>query len=99
MPSFDSIKAEKRFLKRASQFYMTTDQRMFQRNADKIPRLVILNPETRQRVLEEAHDRLGHKGEQAVYDVLRLRVFWPYLRTHVHQHVASCHECQRRKMM
>ncbi|PBK62591.1 hypothetical protein ARMSODRAFT_990448 [Armillaria solidipes] len=66
---------------------MTTDQRMFQRNADKIPRLVILNPETRQRVLEEAHDRLGHKGEQAVYDVLRLR------------HVASCHECQHRKMM
>ncbi len=79
MPSFISKKAEQRFLKRASQFYIMPDQRMFHRNADKIPRLVILNPETRQRVLEEAHDRLGHKGEQAVYDVLRLRVFWPYL--------------------
>ncbi|PBK58159.1 hypothetical protein ARMSODRAFT_900796, partial [Armillaria solidipes] len=72
---------------------------MFHRNGNKAPSLVILDSEARERILEAAHENLGHKGEQSVYELLRLRVFWPYLRTHVHQHVSSCHECQRRRLI
>ncbi len=99
IPTFDSRNAERRFLKKASQYYLTSNQRMFHRNGTKAPSLVILDSEARERILEEAHENLGHNGEQSVYELLRLRVFWPYLRTHVHQHVSSCHECQRRRVI
>ncbi|KAK0435659.1 hypothetical protein EV421DRAFT_1908534 [Armillaria borealis] len=62
--------AEKKFYKKASQYYVTPDGRMFKRNKEKSPLLVVLDPDIRNRILIEAHDWLGHKGEQAVYDVL-----------------------------
>ncbi len=70
IPTFDSKNAERRFLKKASQYYLTSDQRMFHRNGTKAPSLVILDSEARERILEEAHENLGHKGEQSVYELL-----------------------------
>ncbi|SJL17472.1 uncharacterized protein ARMOST_21023 [Armillaria ostoyae] len=90
--------AEKKFYKKASQYYVTPDGRMFKRNKEKSPLLVVLDPDIRNRILTEAHDQLGHKGEQAVYDVLRIRTFWPGMRTDVHRHVSTCHECQIRQL-
>ena len=69
---------------------------MFKRNGLKSPLLVILDPLKRSSILTQAHEELGHKGEQAVFDIIRLRFFWPYLRSDIHDHVASCHQCQIR---
>jgi hypothetical protein len=59
---------------------------------------VIFDPRKRVAILTQAHENLGHKGEQAVFDLVRLRFYWPHLRTDVHHHVSSCHECQIRSV-
>ena len=41
---------------------------------------------------------MGHRGVQAVYEILRHRFFWPHIRADVHHHVKSCHECQVRSL-
>ncbi len=48
--------AEKKFLKKASQYYMTPDGQMFKCNQNKLPLLVILEPEICSRILTKAHD-------------------------------------------
>jgi len=41
---------------------------------------------------------LGHKGIQAVYEVVRSHFFWPHMHADVYHHVKSCHECQIRSL-
>src|SRR6202795_643136 len=94
-PNRDSLQAMKRFLKKATQFYLRED-RMFKKNGTQPPLLVIRDSKKKVAILTQAHEKLGHKGEQAVYDLVRNRFYWPYLRTDVHHHVASCHKCQIR---
>jgi hypothetical protein len=96
-PEFESLQARKRFIKKATEFYLKGG-RMFKRNGTRPPLLVIRDSKKRVVVLTQAHENLGHKGEQAVYDLVRNRFYWPYLRTDVHHHVASCHECQIRNL-
>ncbi|KAI0354341.1 hypothetical protein OH77DRAFT_1387850, partial [Trametes cingulata] len=55
---------------------------------------VVLDIKERQRILEEAHKHLGHRGEQATFETIRLRFFWPFYHTDVRHHVRSCRECQ-----
>jgi hypothetical protein len=96
-PDFESLQAQKRFIEKATKFYLKGD-RMFKRNGTRPSLLVIRDSKKRIAVLTQAHENLGHKGEQAVYDLVRNRFYWPYLRTDVHHHVASCHECQIRNI-
>ena len=97
VPILESLQARQRFLKKSTNFYLQNNQ-MFRRNGKKIPLLVIMNPKKRVAILTQAHENLGHKGEQAVFDIIRLRFFWPHLRTDVHHHVSSCHQCQIRSV-
>jgi len=90
-----SPQAKKRLLKKSLEFYIK-DKRMFKRNGTQPPLLVITQPQKRIAILTQAHDNLGHKGEQAVFELIRIRFYWPHLRTDVHRHVSSCHECQIR---
>ena len=69
---------------------------MYKKNGTETPCVVIFSPEKRLAILTQAHEQLGHKGEEAVYNLLRVRFYWPHMRTDVHYHVASCHECQIR---
>lgn len=46
--------------------------------------------------MTDAHENLGHRGEAAVFETVRTRFYWPYMRADVKHHVASCHECQIR---
>jgi len=85
----------KRFLKTTLQYFIK-DGRMYKRNGSQPPLLVVLKPQKRIAVLTQAHEKLGHKGEQAVFELVRIRFFWPHMRTDVHRHVSSCHECQIR---
>ena len=61
-----------------------------------MPQRVITDPRKRIAILTQAHENLGHKGEQAVFELIKVRFYWPHMRTDVHHHVASCHECQIR---
>jgi len=96
-PTFLSLQSRKRFMKKVGQFFIK-EGKMFKRNGDRQPLLVILDHRKRLEILTQAHENLGHKGEQAVFDLVRLRFFWPHLRTDVHHHVASCHDCQTRTL-
>lgn len=95
VPQTKSLQAKKHFLKRSLQFYVK-DGRLFKRNGTQPPLLVVVKPQKRVAILTQAHEDLGHKGEQAVFELVRLRFYWPHLRADVHHHVASCHECQIR---
>ncbi len=97
-PTVTNPQGHRKFLKKASQYYLISDGRLFKCNGDCSPLLVVLDQDMQTKILTEAHDRLGHKGEQAVYDILCLWVYWPLLQTNVHQHVSSCHECQQRQL-
>ncbi|KAJ2911441.1 hypothetical protein MD484_g8972, partial [Candolleomyces efflorescens] len=49
-------------------------------------------------IVQQAHDELGHKGVFTVRARLLARFWWPFLVEDVKWFVASCHECQVRKM-
>jgi hypothetical protein len=55
-----------------------------------------MDPQSRLRILEQAHDDLGHKGVQAVWDMLKKRFSWPHMHSDIQHHIASCHRCQVR---
>lgn len=93
-PPTSDVQAQRRFIKRATQFFVK-DGKMWKKTK-KRPLLVILSPERRKEILYNSHEELGHRGEQAVFETVRLRYFWPHLRSHIKHHVASCHECQIR---
>lgn len=95
VPQMKSLQAKKHFLKRSREFYVK-DHKLFKRNSANFPLLVVINPKKRIAILTQAHENLGHKGEQAVFELIRVRFYWPHLRADVHHHVASCHECQIR---
>jgi hypothetical protein len=97
VPATKNTQTRKHFLKRALEFYIKED-RLFKRNGHHSPLLVITKPQKRIAILTQAHEKLGHKGEQPVFDLVKTRFYWPHMRTDVHHHVASCHECQIRKV-
>nr|GAT48253.1 predicted protein [Mycena chlorophos] len=94
-PNFATPQQHQRFIRLATQF-MILDGNMFKRNSHGTPLRVILEPEARLRILAQAHDELGHKGVQALWEMLRTRFYWPKMRNDIAHHVASCHTCQVR---
>ncbi|RDB16200.1 Transposon Tf2-6 polyprotein [Hypsizygus marmoreus] len=99
IPETNSLQARKRFLKSTAQYFLKEhegQQKMYKKNSNQIPTLVVMNKRKRIAILTKSHDELGHKGEQAVFELIRLRFYWPHMRTDVHHHVSSCHECQIR---
>lgn len=94
-PNHPTLQDQKRFIKRATQFYVKNG-RLWKRSRRGQPIRVIMDPKRREEILLAAHEDLGHRGEQAVFETLRLRFYWPYLRSSVKHHVSSCHECQIR---
>jgi transposase InsO family protein len=94
-PQSLSPQDQRRFIKRATQFYVKTGI-MWKRKKKGNPLRVIMSKERRKEVMNEAHEELGHRGVQAVFDTVRLRFYWPHLYSDIKHHVASCHECQIR---
>ncbi|ETW82645.1 hypothetical protein HETIRDRAFT_27212, partial [Heterobasidion irregulare TC 32-1] len=60
------------------------------------PLKVIFDKNQQLDILTRAHKGLGHRGEQAVFETIRIRFFWPHMFNDVRHHVRSCHECQIR---
>lgn len=94
-PNYSNPQEQKRFIKRATQFYVKSGI-MWKRHKKGNPLLVILEKSRRNQILVKAHEDLGHRGVQAVFETIKLRFYWPHLYIDIKHHVASCHECQIR---
>lgn len=97
LPPFSNEQAKKRFLQRSTQFFIR-DGHLYKRVKNKPPLRVILEESKRQSILKSAHDKLGHRGEHAVFFHVKDRFFWPHMFAQVRHHVKSCHECQIRSV-
>ena len=69
---------------------------MYRRNRELPPRRVILEAKKRLDILTQAHEGLGHRGEQAVMNTVKERFYWPNMWNDIRHHVRSCHQCQIR---
>jgi transposase InsO family protein len=94
-PPSDKIQDQKRFIQKASQFYVRTGK-MWKKRKDKPGLLVIFDHDRRIAIMTQAHEGLGHRGEQSVFETVRERYYWPHLRMDIKHHVQSCHPCQIR---
>lgn len=89
------LRKQRRFIRKATEFFQK-DGKLWRRNRDKAPLLVIVDPGTRLSILTQGHENLGHRGVKAMWETLKTRFYWPYLRADIQHHVASCHPCQIR---
>ena len=97
IPQSLNLQAKRRFLNKAGEFFIQ-NSRMYKKNGDRLPLLVIFDGKHRNSILLHAHENLGHRGIFAVYEVIRHRFYWPRMRADVNHHVKSCHECQVRSL-
>jgi transposase InsO family protein len=97
VPVFDKIQAQKRFFNKCGEFFLQ-DARLFKKNGNKVPLLVVTDPEHRYSILLHTHEKLGHRGIYAVTAVIQTRFYWPNMRSDIHHHIKSCHECQIRSL-
>ena len=85
----------RRFLRQASDYFVV-ERKMFRRGRNRDPQLVP-EPPDRLRLIEYAHDQLGHKGVFATTRNLLVRFWWPHLNDDVCWYTRTCHECQIRQ--
>ena len=97
IPLIQNLQAKRRFLNKTGEFFIQ-NSRMYKKNGNKPPLLVIFDGEHRNSILLHAHENLGHRGIFTVYEVIRHRFYWPQMRADVNHHVKSCHECQIRSL-
>ncbi len=97
LPTLPNEQAKRRFIQKASRYFVQQGA-MFKRNQFKAPIKVIFAQDRRQHILEQAHEQLGHRGEQAVMQTCKARFFWPSMWSDIQHHVRSCHQCQIRSV-
>ena len=88
-------KERKAFAQKASRFYIQ-GLSMFKKRTNLPPQKVIFPIHRRKEILLELHEGIGHRGEWAVWEALRLRFYWPGMREDLIKHIRSCHVCQLR---
>jgi len=96
-PTFTTIQAQRRFFSKCGEFFLKAS-RLYKKNGEKPPLLVITDPNHKHSILLHAHEHLGHRGIFAVTAVVGARFYWPNMRADIHHHVKSCHECQIRSL-
>jgi transposase InsO family protein len=96
-PATKSPQDLRRFVKKAGEYFIKGNT-MYRRNDKELPLAVILKQQDRLDILRRAHDDLGHKGEKAVFQTVRLRFYWPHLRNDIKKFIRSCHQCQLRSV-
>ena len=94
-PHMSTAQERQRFIKKATRYLLRANQ-LYKRNGSKPPLRVILDPKIRLKILTQAHDQLGHRGEYPVFHMLKERFYWPYMWNDVRQYIHSCHQCQIR---
>ena len=51
----------------------------------------------RREAIQAMHDDMGHFGRDRVIDLLRSRVYWPFMKEDVSRYIARCESCLKRK--
>jgi transposase InsO family protein len=97
LPTFEKLQNKKRFINKSGEFFLKESQ-LFKKNGTKPPLLVVMDPKHKYSILLHAHEKLGHRGIFSVLEVIRARFYWPNMRTDIHHHIKSCHECQIRSL-
>ena len=85
---------QKKFIKSVTEFFVL-DNKLWRKDRQGRHKLVI-KEEKRLRLIQEAHDSLGHKGIFTVKVRLGERFWWPHMDEDVKWFVWTCHECQIR---
>lgn len=97
VPSEYDGQRRRRFIQRATKFFVQQGV-MFKRRPWGTPVKCIFGASARTKLLHAAHEETGHHGEQATFQLLKERFFWPTMWNDCRQHVRSCHECQIRSV-
>jgi len=92
-PVFETPQKKRRFLAKANEFFLK-NKKLYKRNGNQPPILVVFEPDKNSSILTQAHENLGHHGITTVFKLLRNRFFWPHMHADIHHHVRSWHECQ-----
>src|ERR1700692_4790661 len=69
-PFYESTQDQKCFLAKAMQYFVRNGK-MWKRRQGQNPLMVVLDPDRRLAILTQAHESLGHRGEQAVFETVR----------------------------
>lgn len=88
-------KEKLKFIRQTKYFFVDKEGCLYhnQRGETDKPQLVV-ERDKRMRMLNNAHDSLGHKGVYATQHLLEKRFWWPELYKDVEWYVASCIPCQ-----
>jgi len=90
----------KEIQKTKKNFLLDDNYRLHFRKMEKEkPRLVIIGPKERERILTEYHDsRLGgHYGIDNTIERIKKFYYWPQMSKEIEEYVRSCPTCQKRK--
>ena len=99
IPPISDHQKRRRFIAKATEFRIDKESGvLYKRNGEKPPHAVIMDPLQQLAILEQAHEQYGHRGVNAVYELMRNRFYWPRMRRDVQHHIRTCHECQIRSL-
>ena len=85
----------KQVQRQAKRFFLM-ENLLWRRNGDRPPLQVVLNPELRNRIMDDAHEGSGHRGRDPTFRKIRDSFWWPNMYMIVSAHCKSCHQCQMR---
>jgi hypothetical protein len=83
-----------KIVKKSRKFYYR-EGALWKRQINGYHQKVVPYPD-RLELLIHAHDRLGHKGQEAISQILVDRFWWPTLYDDVKTYLKTCHQCQLR---
>jgi len=85
----------RQFIQQAKGYFLLRGK-LFRKTKDNFAQLV-LDVARRPRVIQYAHDTLGHKGIYATTRNILIRFWWPHINEDVRWYIKTCHECQARQ--
>jgi transposase InsO family protein len=97
LPEFEFPNARQRFINNANK-YKIHHNTMVKITPTGQMLTVILKEPDRQKILQQAHDDLGHRGIRTTFMLLKIRFFWPSMLQDIKVYVKSCHQCQVRSL-
>jgi len=101
MPSHCEDPVERKtFVQQTKNFFLHDGDHLWKtKSKGKLPCLVVLNIDCRSALIAEAHNDVGHRGQDATYKTLLEHFFWPNMFDQIAYFVRSCNICQLRSKM
>lgn len=82
---------------RKAKGYLVAGGRIWKKG-EGMPREVVVDATRRERILQENHENLGHKGQQATARRIADRYYWKGMYAQIAKHVRTCNDCQHRDL-